>query len=58
MIVIGQTVVIRMVGYIDPGTGSLVIQVIIAGIVGGLYWFKVSWGKVTEFFNRKVWHRK
>lgn len=37
--------------YIDPGTGSLVIQVLIASFIGGLFLLKVFWGKVKAFFN-------
>lgn len=37
--------------YIDPGTGSLIIQILIASFVGGLFLMKVFWGKVKAFFN-------
>lgn len=37
--------------YIDLGTGSLVIQVLIAGFIGGLFLLKVYWGKVKLFFK-------
>ena len=37
--------------YIDPGTGSLIIQVIIASFIGGLFLIKVFWRKVKAFFN-------
>ena len=37
--------------YIDPGTGSVIIQVLIASFVGGLFLMKVFWGKVKAFFN-------
>ena len=37
--------------YIDPGTGSLIIQVLIASFVGGLFLLKVFWGKVKAFFK-------
>ena len=37
--------------YIDPGTGSLIIQILIASFVGGLFLIKVFWGKVKAFFN-------
>lgn len=38
--------------YIDPGTGSLIIQIIIGSFVGGLFLLKVFWGKVRAFFGR------
>jgi len=37
--------------YIDPGTGSLVIQVLIASFVGGLFAIKIFWGKVKAFLS-------
>jgi hypothetical protein len=39
-------------GYIDPGTGSLIIQAAIAGLLGGLYLIKVFWTKVKGFFGK------
>lgn len=38
--------------YIDPGTGSLIIQVLIASFVGGLFLLKVFWGKVKAFLSK------
>jgi hypothetical protein len=38
--------------YIDPGSGSYLVQVIIAAILGGLFWIKKFWRKVTSFFIR------
>jgi len=32
--------------YIDPGTGSLVLQIIVAGVMAGLYLFKRYWNKI------------
>ena len=37
--------------YIDPGTGSLIIQVLIASFVGALFVIKVYWKKVKAFVN-------
>ena len=37
--------------YIDPGTGSLILQVLIASFIGGLFLIKVYWGKVKAFFK-------
>ena len=37
--------------YIDLGTGSLVIQVLIASFLGGLFLLKVYWAKVRVFFR-------
>jgi hypothetical protein len=36
--------------YVDPGSGSYLIQMIIAAILGGLFFFKNLWWKVKAFF--------
>jgi hypothetical protein len=38
--------------YIDPGSGSYLIQVIIAAILGGLFYFKNLWRKLKSLFIR------
>lgn len=37
-------------GYIDPGTGSYLIQIIIAVIAGAALGIKLSWKKIKGFF--------
>lgn len=41
--------------YLDPGTGSLVIQSIIAAVTGGLFILKTYWHKLKAklFFKRQ-----
>lgn len=38
--------------YLDPGTGSLVIQVIIGALVGLGITLKIYWYKLKEKFSR------
>lgn len=38
--------------YLDPGTGSMILQVILAGIVGIGCTFKVWRDKIIHFFKR------
>ncbi len=38
--------------YIDPGSGSYFIQVIIAALLGAAFWIKMSWQRIKSFFNR------
>ena len=38
--------------YLDPGTGSFIIQGLIAGFVGGLYALKIYWKKIKSFFSK------
>ena len=40
-------------GYIDPGTGSYLLQIIAAGFFAGAYTVKVYWKSITSFFKRK-----
>ena len=37
--------------YLDPGTGSYILQVAIAGVLGGLYALKLFWKNIKTFFN-------
>ena len=37
--------------YLDPGTGSYIFQILIAGIVGGIFVIKQFWNKITAFFK-------
>jgi TRAP-type uncharacterized transport system fused permease subunit len=38
--------------YIDPGSGSYLVQVIIAGVLGALFYFKGLWFKIKGVFRR------
>jgi hypothetical protein len=42
--------------YIDPGTGSLVIQILIASFLGALFTIKLFWTKVKAFFLRHLFN--
>jgi hypothetical protein len=37
--------------YLDPGTGSYVLQIVIAGIVSALFTIKMFWRKVVGFLS-------
>jgi hypothetical protein len=39
-------------GYLDPGTGSYVIQFLIGGLLGGLFALGMFWRRVLAFFKR------
>ncbi len=36
--------------YIDPGTGSLMLQALIGGVAGGLFMIKIYWRRLKEMF--------
>lgn len=40
--------------YLDPGTGSMVIQVILGGIVGALTLAKVYWRRISVRLGRRA----
>lgn len=44
--------------YIDPGTGSLIIQAVIAFIAGTLFFARFLWERVTYFFRRGFYKKK
>lgn len=37
--------------YLDPGTGSFVLQLVVGVIFGGLFAIKTFWGKITSFIS-------
>jgi tmRNA-binding protein len=39
--------------YLDPGSGSYLIQVIIAAVLGATLYFKNSWIKIKSFFTKR-----
>jgi hypothetical protein len=39
--------------YLDPGSGSFILQLLIAGILGGLVALRMSWSKLKARFTRK-----
>ena len=38
--------------YIDPGSGSYLVQMIIAAVLAGLFFIKNLWWKIKSFFTR------
>jgi len=44
---------LKAYAYIDPGTGSIIIQVVIGVLAGGLVALKIFWTKVKLFFTGK-----
>jgi hypothetical protein len=39
--------------YIDAGTGGMVLQVLLSGVVGGVVFFKLAAGRIVDFFLRR-----
>ena len=38
--------------YLDPGTGSYIVQILIAAVLGGLVAIKTFWSTIVLFFKR------
>jgi len=47
----GQPLEIR-VAYLDPGTGSLILQALVAGLAGAVVVITTYWQKIRAFFRR------
>ena len=39
--------------YLDPGTGSMVLQLLLGGVAGAVVVVKLYWQKVKNFFTRE-----
>ena len=46
-----------IIGYIDPGTGSIMLQAIIAGIIGVSITAKLYWHRIKVFLKIKQKHK-
>lgn len=44
--------------YLDPGTGSLIVQTVIAAVIGSLFAIKIYWQKLKAFLLRRKLNRK
>ena len=40
--------------YIDPGAGSMFLQLLLGGIAGAIVVLKLYWHKLTRFFRRNA----
>jgi len=44
--------------YIDPGTGSYFLQMLIAGLLGALFAIKMFWTSIKDFFKNLFGRKK
>lgn len=42
---------ISIIAYLDPGTGSIIIQSIVAGLLGIAVAIKLFWQRIVGFFR-------
>lgn len=43
--------------YLDPGTGSLIVQIVIGFAVGGAATVKVFWKQIKVYFTSRFSHK-
>ena len=43
----------RAHAYLDPGTGSILLQMLIGGVVGGFFVLKMQWARVKSWLSSK-----
>lgn len=41
-----------LLAYLDPGTGSIILQALVAGFMGAMLAIKLFWAKITAFFRK------
>jgi len=39
--------------YLDPGTGSIILQALVGAIAAGATYCSMYWQKIKNFFNKK-----
>jgi uncharacterized membrane protein YfcA len=44
----------RAYGYLDPGTASYILQLVIGALFGAMFTIKIFWKKIKNFFNHLV----
>lgn len=50
--VLGLTTAPGAFAYLDPGTGSFVLQMIIAGALGAMFYIKTAWAGTRAYLSR------
>jgi hypothetical protein len=41
-----------VLAYLDPGTGSVVLQMVVGGLLGAALTIKIFWRRILAFFQR------
>jgi hypothetical protein len=42
-----------ILAYLDPGTGSMILQMVVGGLLGGLLVIKLMWKRIVGLFAGK-----
>lgn len=54
--VLGQFSPSILFAYLDPGTGSFALQILIAGLLSSFYAFRHSWYRFKDLVFHRVGH--
>jgi len=54
LIFISLVVPDEALAYLDPGSGSYLIQIIVASLAGLGFLIKTNWGKIKNIFSQKT----
>lgn len=46
-------ILLKPLAYLDPGSGSFIIQMLLAGLLGLGVGIRIYWKKIVAFFNKK-----
>jgi hypothetical protein len=50
---LGEKQNLSLLLYIDPGNGTLLVQIILAGITGALFYFGKLWTRLKKLFVKE-----
>ena len=53
LVVIGTLLPMPAYAYLDPGTGGMLLQLLVGAIAGSLVFLRLKWTQVKGFFSRK-----
>jgi NhaP-type Na+/H+ or K+/H+ antiporter len=46
------SVILKPAAYLDPGSGSFIIQLLFGAVVGGLVVMRAYWSRIRAYFNK------
>lgn len=52
VLLVGGMFPVQAYAYLDPGTGSFVLQMLVAGLLGAMLYVKLAWANLKLFFSR------
>ena len=44
----------QVLAYLDPGSGSMIVQLLVGGLAAAGVGIKLYWRRVTRFFGRRT----